>query len=258
MSMSVGPSWTQAQDALQAIAHTVGGTVTVASTKNGVTVNGQSISHLTVSATIARDPSLGGASGSNGAVSNKDTVAFSPKAMAFLSGEQIALGVIQDSVARSKGTKTTQDSSSASVSTTTSAQLGSLSTLVSASAAAAGGGSQSAADSTDAATVLAAYAAESTADRFYAANPDPEEAAQLFAGDPEKQASFITAYNNKTLNIQDITEFMASDTIGTTYYTDRGSSSGGGSGTAVNLSSLLSKNVMTFSDGVMGGTVITW
>ncbi len=258
MSMSVGPTAAQAQIALQAIAQSVGSNVTVATTKNGTTVNGQSISHLTVSATIKTDSPLGNASGSNGAVSNKDTVTFSPKAMAFLSGEQIALGVIQDSVARSKGTKTTQDSSSASVSTTTSAQSGSLSPSVSASAAAADGGSQSAADSTDAATVLAAYAAESTADRFYAANPDPAAAAQLFAGDPEKQASFITAYNNKTLNIQNITDFMASDTVGITNYTDRGSSDGGGSGTAVNLSSLLTKNVMTFSDGVMGGAVITW
>lgn len=249
MSMSIGPTLTDAKYALQAIAHAEAGIVRVVTTNAGTTVNGQAISDLHVPGRIASVSSspLAGAAPSGGSP-GKDRVVFSANAMATLSRDQIALAVIQGRKADAGSSKPVGSSAA-----------GTVSTAVQTSKALSSGTTATAATSDDPATVLAAYAAESPTDRFYSQNPDPAELFSLFAGNPQQQASFVAAYSSRTLNIQAGSDLAAPGYTAATNYTDNGESSAGGPG-GLDFRAMMAvgKNVVTSSDGVTGVTVISW
>lgn len=232
------PNYADAQAALREIASSTGGAVTVQQTAKESTINGKAISKESAS----------------------DVVSFSSGANAVLSGQQIALYLI---VPKSGRQQTTTNSV---------ASKQSLEDLAAQAVQSAGGttniaqtdnplGSSAASPqiSTDPTATLQAYVSETPDQHFYGDTNNFSDISAALASNPERQASFIDAYNNKTLNVQSASVYATSDFGGTSYYTESGSYTPGRAAD-IDLSSLMksNKNVMVLSDNVGGDIVVSW
>ena len=232
------PTYADAQAALRKIASNTGNGVTVQQTATASTIDGKLIAKRNAS----------------------DVVSFSSQANAVISGQQIALYLIAPRSGRQQP-----------VATSAASRQG-LEDLAAQAVQSAGGttsiaqtdnplGSSAASPqiSSDPTATLQAYVSETPDQHFYGDTNNFSDISAALASNPERQASFIDAYNNKTLNVQSASVYATSNFGGTSYYTESGSYTPGRVAD-IDLSSLMknNKNIMVLSDNVGGDIVVSW
>ncbi len=238
---SSGPSLTQAEVAMEMVAQRANGDLKVSVNSSGTSVNGNQVSKTFSDNKIT-----------------KDTVSFSPAATAAISNQQVALNIIQDSQSKPKGGAVSDkvQADSGIVMQQLAAQVVSPTEQDADSSQSPLG--ESVIGSEDPASVIAAYTAESPAERFYNSNEDPSSIPSEFFSSSEKQASYIAAFNSGSLHIQDIGSFLKSDVSSTTTFSSGGMSAKASGTNQLDLSSIKEDNVMTFDDPIAGSMVISW
>ena len=236
-----GPNLTQAEVAMEMVAQRTNGDLKVSRDSTGTTVNGKAPSNFFSEAKIS-----------------KDTVSFSPAATAAISNQQVALDIIQYSQNKSKSDVKSNKTEENVSTVTLQAVLQNTSSTEQSSDGSMTPIGESIIGSEDPTSVIAAYAQESPTERFYNSNQDPSSIPSEFFSSSEKQASYIAAYNSGTLNIQDISHFMKSDSESTTNFSAGGMSSSASGSNQLDLSSIKDDNIFTFSDPIAGSIVISW
>lgn len=259
MSMSIGPTLADAKNALHEMAHNKGGIVDVVTNQYGTTVDGQSItSSQTQSNSVSKlgpeyKTTMSSFTGNTPA--KKDTITFSASALAALSQQQIALALLQDNKSKSISVKPVSDTSSVSKAISDMSKYAVENS--SASSELSSGASNDTVTQADRMETLRAYAAESPADRFYAQTTDPSAIVNsLASSNPQQAASFLQAYNNKTLSFHIASDFGVSNYQEEFNYTDMGS--GTGNFKSGDSSKSIGPNVIHSYDGITDATIITW
>ena len=232
------PNYADAQAALREIASNTGKTVTVQQTLKGTTVNGNA---------IIKEKAL-------------DIVSLSSRASAVLSGQQIALYLIAPKNCRQQPISVPDSSKQNIEDLAAQAAQAAGKTADTAQADSPLGSSVASAQvSSDPMVTLQAYVSETPDQHFYGDANNFSEISSVLASNPERQASFINAYNNKTLNVQSASIYATSSFGGTSYYTESGSYTPG-SPEDLDLSSLMNnnKNVIVLNDNIGGDIVVSW
>lgn len=236
-----GPNLTQAEVAMEMVAQRANGDLKVSRDSTGTTVNGKPLSDFVSEAKIS-----------------KDIVSFSPAATAAISNQQVALDIIQYSQNKSKSDVKSNKTEENVGTVTLQAALQNTSLTGQSPDSSMTPIGESIIGSEDPTSVIAAYAQESPTERFYNSSQDPSSISSEFFSNSEQQASYIAAYNSGTLNIQDTSQFMKSDSESTTKFNAGGMSSSASGSNQLDLSSIKDDNIFTFSDPIAGSIVISW